>query len=98
VLQDNRPNKSVRFGIKATVGAAREQFKDRAIVSGNAVVRSRGANAWTYGGGAFVDLGKNRQRLRLGLEYYRSVYLKQSTAFPERSDKHNFEASVGLVF
>lgn len=99
VLQDNRPDKSVRFGVKGTVGAAREQFKNKAVPgAGGSVVASRGANAWTYGGGAFIDFGKKRKRLRLGLEYYRSIYLKQSPAFPERSNKHNFEASVGLAF
>lgn len=99
VFADNRPDRSVRFGVKATAGAAREQFKNKAVpTAGGTVTASRGVNAWTYGAGAFVDLGKNRKRLRLGVEYYRSVYLKQSTAFPLRSDKHNFEASVGLVF
>jgi hypothetical protein len=99
VLQDNRPDKSVRFGVKGTAGFAREIFRNRAVQGpGGSFQSSRGANAWTYGGGAFVDFGKHRKRLRLGLEYYHSIYLKQLAAFPERTNKHNFEASVGMTF
>jgi hypothetical protein len=100
VYQDNRPDQKVRFGVKATGGIAREQFKQKALVtpSGAFAGLSAGANAWTFGGGPFVDFGEGRTRLRLGVEYYRSVYLKQNAYFPERTDKHNLEASVGIVF
>lgn len=100
VLQDNAPDKTVRFGVKATVGAAREIFKQKAVIGPNGGISglSTGANAWTFGGGAFVDFGEGRTRLRLGAEYYRSVYAKTNAIFPGREDKHNVEASVGIVF
>lgn len=100
VYMDNCPDKKVRLGVKATAGIAREQFKQRAVIgpSGEFAGFSKGQNAWTYGGGPFVDFGEGRTRLRVGVEYYRSVYTKQSVIFPNRSDKHNVEASVGLVF
>jgi hypothetical protein len=98
VYMDNRPDKKFRLGGKLTAGIAREQFKYGTIAGPNGSIGGfgRGQNAWTFGGGVFGDVGEGRTRLRLGLEYYRSIYTKQT--FDERKDKHNFEASVGVVF
>lgn len=98
VYMDNRPDKKYRLGVKGTVGAARETWRNRAFVQGQTVIRSRGANAWTAGGGAFLDIGKNRTRLRFSVDAYQSFYLKQSALFPERSDKFNLEGGISLVF
>lgn len=100
VLQDNAPDKKVRLGVKATAGIARENFKKRVVLGagGGIAGLSAGPNAWTLGAGTFVDFGKERTRLRLGLEYYRSFYTKDLTPYPYLSNKHNLEASVGLVF
>ena len=98
VYMDNRPDKKFRLGGKLTAGIARERFKNKTFVGsqGEVVGFGTGQNAWTLGGGVFGDIGEGRTRARIGLEYYRSIYTKQ--VFPERQDKHNFEASVGLVF
>jgi hypothetical protein len=98
VYMNNAPGKKVRPGVEISAGAAREQFRNRCVQGAQTITCSRGVNAWTYGGGAFVDFGEDRKRLRIGAKYYRSVYLKQSPLFPDRKDKHNFEANVGLVF
>jgi len=92
VYQDNRPEKKVRFGGKLTAGIAREQFKSVGFAGA-------GQNAWTAGFGPFVDFGEGRTRLRVGAEYYYSYYTNQvNPLFPKRSNKHNVEASVGIVF
>lgn len=99
VYQDNRSDKKVRFGAKATAGIAREQFKSRVSQSGGGISGvSRGQNVWTLGARTFVDFGECRRRFRVGAEYYRSFYTKQSTLFPEISDKHNFELSAGILY
>lgn len=94
VYMDNRPDKKVRLGGKLTAGIAREQFKNRCLQN----TCSNGQNAWTLGAGTFVDFGGGRRRLRLGAEYYYSIYTKQSAFFPDRANKHNVELSAGLVF
>ena len=97
VYMDNRPDKKFRLGGKVTAGIARERFKTSFSGSGGEITGfGSGQNAWTVGGGVFGDIGEGRTRARIGFEYYRSIYTKQ--VFPERQDKHNFEASVGLVF
>lgn len=98
VYMDNRPNQKVRLGGKLTAGIAREQFKYRCSQGSSGLTCGKGQNAWTLGAGTFVDFGEGRRRLRLGAEYYYSMYTKQSLAFPERSNKHNVELSAGLVF
>lgn len=91
VLQRNKPDKKFRPFVKGTVGAAREQFKYRFLVSNGEIQGlSRGPHSWTYGFGGGFDIGKNRTRFRTGCEYFR-------TGFGNGS-QHNAECSVGLVF
>lgn len=98
IYQRNAPGKKFRPGVKVTAGFGRERFKVQANQVGNTIQISRGANFWTGGAGAFVDIGEGRKRVRFGAEYFYSKYRNEKNIFgDDRGPKHNFELSFGIV-